>query len=306
MIDRVRRVIRKHGFIGTFRRALVALSRTISARLEAGALRWRNVRGGGPVTGDADAIVSLTTYGPRVRLVFLTIESIARGTIRPKRLILWLDDPGTVADPPPELRRLVRRGLEVLLTEDIGSHKKYFPTLDAAISTGVSRLITVDDDMLYPKWWLERLMAAAAEDPSAIVAYRARRVLLTDQGFAPWDDWPLCDSATASPLNFAIGEAGVGYPQAVLQALRERGRGFLATAPRVDDIWLHSTAVSIGVPTRQVTSRALHPLVVPGSQVVALAHSNIDGGGNDTALQANYRDESLVLLHAAGASEESE
>ncbi|MCU1526298.1 MAG: hypothetical protein JWP75_61, partial [Frondihabitans sp.] len=48
---------------------------------------------GGPV-------VSLTSYSRRVLFVHLAIESIARGTMRPSRLILWLDEEGPLTDPP--------------------------------------------------------------------------------------------------------------------------------------------------------------------------------------------------------------
>ena len=43
-------------------------------------------------TGQPGPVVSLTTYGRRVHVVFLAIESIARGHTNPSRLILWLDD----------------------------------------------------------------------------------------------------------------------------------------------------------------------------------------------------------------------
>jgi hypothetical protein len=43
------------------------------------------------VSPGGEAVISLTTYGDRVDSVYLTIESIGAGTVRPRRLILWLD-----------------------------------------------------------------------------------------------------------------------------------------------------------------------------------------------------------------------
>src|ERR1700728_2535296 len=54
------------------------------------------------------AVVSLTTYGKRVRVVHLAIESIARGKTKPSRLILWLDDAALIANLPRPLLRLER------------------------------------------------------------------------------------------------------------------------------------------------------------------------------------------------------
>ena len=66
-----------------------------------------------PVTGAGDAVVSLTSYGKRALVCAYGIESIARGAVRPRRLILWLDDEALLATPPKPLQRLVARGLEI-------------------------------------------------------------------------------------------------------------------------------------------------------------------------------------------------
>lgn len=296
MIRRILKSFKVNGFWGTVGRVPRTFSRPICSALIGHRLSIRNRRSTMSLIGDADAVVSLTSYGSRIHKVHLTIESIARGSTRPRRLILWLDDKEALLDPTSELRRLTRRGLELRYAPDYGPHKKYFPALEVSLEDGASRLITADDDVIYPRWWLDRLMSAAKEDPSSIVAYRARRVTLTHDGFAAWNEWPLCASSTPSLLNFSIGEAGVAYPRSVLQALRARGTRFTELAPRVDDIWLHSTAISANVRTRQVSRKPLRPLIVPGSQTTTLAQSNIEGGGNDEALRKNYDSSSLAQL----------
>ncbi|WP_194420375.1 glycosyltransferase [Microbacterium abyssi] len=303
MIRRLLRSFAQHGLRGSVRRLPPIMLRRLAARATSNALRLRNRWSRERITGDGDAIVSLTSYGPRILKVHLTIESIAMGSSRPKRVILWLDDEPALLSPPPGLRRLINRGLELRRTEDLGPHKKYFPALETALTDQVQRLVTADDDVLYPRWWLTHLMAAAAADPTSIVAYRARQIRLSEDGFEPWTTWPLCTSDKPSFLHFGIGEAGVAYPRAVLRALHGRGAGFLVTAPRVDDIWLNSTAIAAGAETRQVFRKPFQPLALPGTQNVALAHSNIAGGGNDEALRSNYSDAAFARLRAAQAEE---
>lgn len=252
-------------------------------------------------TGEADVIVSLTSHGARISSAHLAIESVARGSVRPRRIILWLDDAAVLADPPAPLLRLRRRGLELRPTQDLGPHKKYFPALGEAIGDDVSALVTIDDDALYPRRWLERTVRALELEPVSVVAHRARRVRLehdTDT-FAPWAEWSVCASTAPSVLHVGIGEAGIAYPRPVLDALQARGTTFLAVAPRADDLWLHATALAIGVPTRQVSPRPLHPLITPGSQRTALAHANVVGGGNDAALSAAYTPADVSRLRAA-------
>ena len=70
---------------------------TVRSRVDIFCLMLRNRLGRSPVaTGGPGVVVSMTTYGKRVRTVHLAIESIARGAVRPARLILWLDEPELV------------------------------------------------------------------------------------------------------------------------------------------------------------------------------------------------------------------
>ncbi|MEX5298612.1 hypothetical protein RCG67_07505 [Kocuria sp. CPCC 205292] len=48
----------------------------------------RNRFATGPVTDDAPVVVSLTSYGDRIRTVHWVVEAIGRGSVRPQRLIL--------------------------------------------------------------------------------------------------------------------------------------------------------------------------------------------------------------------------
>ena len=90
------------------------------------------------------------------------IESIAAGRTRPQRLILWLDDPLQYDHRPAALRRLEARGLEIRLTENWGSHKKYFPALSIALGDDLA-IATADDDTLYPRSWLTRMWGSRPE-----------------------------------------------------------------------------------------------------------------------------------------------
>lgn len=258
------------------------------------ALARRNLRSAEAVTGDAPVIVSLTTFGHRLADVHLVIESIGAGRVRPARLILWVDDEATAAEPPEELRRLVARGLEVRATRDLGPYKKFYPAL--AERTAGQYLATADDDVLYPRHWLERLLAAALAEPELVHCYRARVIQFEGEGLAPYDSWPKCYSAEASRVHFPTGVSGVIYPPRLLGALQDAGDAFLATAPRSDDVWLHYTAVTNGYRIRQLSAAPRHFPWIPGSQTVALFSTNQHQGGNDPQLRATHTAKSLALI----------
>jgi len=251
--------------------------------------RRRVVADGVPV------VVSLTTFGRRTGSVHYALESIARGSTRPGRLILWLDDATLVATPPPALARLVRRGLELRATPDYGSHKKYYPYV-VSVASHELPLVTADDDVSYPRWWLERLLAAHHSDTSSVWCYRARQVEISEDGaFRPYASWPRRHGTAASHLVLPTGTSGVLYPPALLDALRDEGDGFLEQAPRADDLWLHVIALRHGVPARQALDRARHFPLFPHDQARSLSVAN-QGGGNDTVLRHLYTEADRALL----------
>lgn len=250
-----------------------------------------------PVTGDGP-VVSLTTHGERIRQVHVTIETIARGTLKPSEMVLWLDDPATVARLPRPLKRLQRRGLSVRVSKNFGPHTKYYPYLLAHDSFD-RPLVTADDDMLYPITWLAGLADASAIHPDEILCYRARRVQLQDGRLAPYLTWPLVGSTEPSMLNFATGVSGALYPPRFLAQLKTLGHVFLERCPRADDIWLHWAAVHTGRMVRQIETEAKNFPTVPQTQAGALQDDNVLGGGNDAQIAATYTESTLRALQEA-------
>lgn len=272
---------------GRVRGALAAPS---AATLRARA-RWSRT----PLVGDAPVVVSMTSYGRRLRTVHLALESIGGGRVRPRRLILWLEDHDVVADPPPTLARLVARGLEILPTTDWGPHKKYYPY---AASTSPHRipLVTADDDVLYGWRWLAFLLERHRQHPQDVIAHRAHRVVLEEARIAPYAAWEDLDPGEAGPRTFATGNAGVLYPPAMLNALREAGTAFTTCAPRADDVWLHATALRADVTVRPVSDGLTSYRAVPGAGLGGLRAANVLGGGNDEQIAATYGPEEVALL----------
>lgn len=231
------------------------------------------------------SVVSLTTYGPRLRDVWLTVESIGRGTVRPGHLILWLDNGTRLTH---RIRRLRRRGLTVRSAPaSLRSYKKFWPYVSAA--TEEAPLIIADDDVVYPVDWLEGLMRAHTAHPDDVIAYRAHIVGMDESGgLLPYAKWLSCDDDSASFAHFATGVSGVLYPIGMQRALREDGDVFLSLAPTADDVWLHRTAVMHEFRIRQALPGQRHWPFIPGSQGEGLNTVNVQGGANDSQLEASH------------------
>jgi hypothetical protein len=258
---------------------------------------WRNRVTRRRVTGDANVVVSLTTHGARLRTVHLVIESICAGTVRPARLVLWLNGDAATTVLPAGLVDLRGRGLEIRFVPNYGPHTKYYPYVALSDDAPVA-LATADDDMLYPRYWLERLVAAHAAEPGLVHCYRARRVKLDGERIAPYMAWDFDRSGTASYLNFATGVSGVIYPPAMVRALRAAGEAFRACCPKADDVWLHATALRCGLRIKQLGRHEMHFDALPDTQENSLFHSNLLGSGNDDQIAATYRAADIRMLLA--------
>lgn len=258
-----------------------------------------NMTSRAPVTGSDGPVVSLTSYSKRVDQVHLAIESIARGSLKPSRLILWLDEPERLASPPRALRRLLKRGLEIRQTPNYGPHKKYYPYV-AGIDHHSVPLVTSDDDTMYPKRWLESLVRAHRTDPDLVIAHRVSRIEIQDEGIAPYASWKRATSRDLSPRHFAVGVRGILYPPAFLDFLRAQGTGFEEVAPRADDIWLHRNLIRSGRRVRPVFDLPADDFlpVRGGGKVAGLWASNIDSGGNDEQIRRTYGPAEVAVIVA--------
>jgi hypothetical protein len=241
-------------------------------------------------------VISMTSYGSRLQTVYLALESIARGSCRPSRVILWVDNSDLYENPPKPIRRLQRRGLEVRLCENLGPHKKYYPYLHIQ-SEFKDPLITADDDIIYPRWWLSRLMEAYRKSPRQVHCYRAHVIETDEEGLKPYRDWKPCTTTEPSYCNFATGVSGILYPPELQRAIKEAGDEFRQCCPKADDLWLHVQAIRAGYMIHQVYPKAIHFPVLPGTQANSLFQANVlEGDGNDLQAKETYSDSDLEKL----------
>jgi hypothetical protein len=261
-------------------------------------LHATNETGSLPVVKAGGPVVSLTSYGKRVETVYLTVESIAAGSLLPSELVLWLDDAKLFDALPPSLERLVRRGLTINLTNNYGPHTKYYPFVESR-EAFPTPLVTADDDIIYPTSWLAELVAAYTRNPSVVNCHRARVIALDGEELAPYLQWHLCESTEPAWHHFLNGVSGVIYPPKLLAALKAAGTAFVDCCPKADDVWLHATALRQGYRVVQIGKRPMHFPIVPGSEEIALFPTNM-ASGNDSQIKKTYTREDIMRI-AEGA-----
>ena len=126
------------------------------------------------VNKERELIISFTTYNKRIHDVYLVVESIAQQTVKPNRLILWLDENEFTLETIPEvLKKQVERGLEIRFCPNYRSYKKLIPTLQCFPSANV---ITIDDDILYPVDMIRRLVEEHNRFPDCVIGHNAHQM----------------------------------------------------------------------------------------------------------------------------------
>lgn len=200
-----------------------------------------------------DIIVSLTTYGKRLNDVAFTIESIMQQTMKPNKIILWLEEGLKEKNLPYALKKQMSRGLEIGYCKDIRSYKKLIPTLKRYPEAAI---ITIDDDALYDYDLLEHLIYAYINQPQYIHAGRVHRIRIENGIVQPYKKWKhKIEELGPHRLNFAVGVGGILYPPGTLDEEVFNEEVFMDICKFADDIWFYTMAVKKGTLVNKVFTR---------------------------------------------------
>ena len=232
-----------------------------------------------------NVVVSLTTYGERADSVWITIESLFRQNSIRARIILWLsEDEFSSTNLPRNIENLIKRGLEVRFCKDIRSYKKIYY---CAKENSNKVIITIDDDCIYPPYFLEKLLQASADYPNTVCCYRCNKMLIKDGQLAPYSSWLSGDRYSKVPRHdiVATGCGGVLYPVDFFKKEDLENLDFYTIAPSVDDMWLKCLELKNKYKVCQIVSNYQGWIAVKGTKKTALYNTNVGENKNDIYLR---------------------
>ena len=184
-----------------------------------------------------DITITLTSYGDRINTVHLVIESLLMQTLKPREIILWLSkNEFCNRTLPLQLLKKQDRGLRIEYCDDLKSYKKLIPYLQ---TDHAKNIVTVDDDIIYPRDLIENLWGEHLCHPEDVIFTRGHVIqLLSTNRFAPYEKWGSdCDMRCASLFNIPTGVGGVLYPEGAFNAEVLDIETFTKLAPSADDLW---------------------------------------------------------------------
>ncbi len=225
-------------------------------------------------------IVSLTTYPARIESVAITIASIFAQSVLPDRVILVLsEEEFSESSLPPWVGAYVQHGLEVeLVPGNTRSYKKLLPTLSRYPDRTI---VTADDDIIYPRRWLEQLVEAQRLEPRTILGQRGTVISSINHTARPYVEWPHARVDSPPARVFLTGMGGILYPSGSLAPVVLDIDLAQQLCPTGDDIWFKVCGLLASTQSRKISNRPAEYTVVKSSQETALRKSNILSTGND-------------------------
>ncbi|MDK0933369.1 glycosyltransferase [Clostridium perfringens] len=191
----------------------------------------------------SNIIISLTSFPGRIHLVHKAIYSIMNQTYKPNMIILWLSEeqfPKKEESLPQNLIELKSLGLSIRwLKNDLKSYKKLIPALKEFKN---DIIITADDDLYYPKYWLESLLESYKKYPEDIHCHLVTRISYRDNVISIAERTKEFVNKS-SFNNKLLGGSGTLYPPNSLSSEVFNEDIFTKLAPTSDDIWFWAMAL---------------------------------------------------------------
>ncbi len=276
----------------------LAAKTTIKIVLEKAKTAWNNFRynylpisyGIAKQKLETPIIVSLTSYPARFPTLPICLKSILNQTLKPTKVILWLDKDVSLENIPQEILKLQKKGLEIRCGGDpLKPHKKYIHAMkefrDACI-------VTVDDDVIYTRDMLASLYASYKKYPNCISARRVHKILYDiNHKAVDYNSWDYdCKKDPGPSLQlFATGVGGVLYPPHIFDMDSEyfNPQNIMDNAWSVDDVWLKFVENSLNIPVAWVPNKQTHPFYITNKELAktSLYIANVHNNRNDVAIE---------------------
>lgn len=236
-------------------------------------------------------IVSLTSYPGRFAHIHTALKSIMLQSVKPDRIIVWLDEDVEREQFTSKMLELEKYGIEYRkMPGDLKPHKKYIYAMQAFPE---DIIITVDDDLIYARDMIETLLKTHKRYPNAVCARRVHKMTKkADGAIASYNDWlgEYCGCDTPSHALVATGVGGVLYPPHCLYKKAFDEKLITDLSLKADDIWLKFMELLNGTYVVWTPCKIPMPDLIEKEQKTSLKSENVGQNMNDVyfANMQNY------------------
>jgi hypothetical protein len=127
-------------------------------------------------------IISFTTIPSRIENIKPMVDSILNQSLKADEIILWVANSykrleNNIETIIPDF--IKQSNISVKYCEDVGPFTKLYYSLKQEWHNKETIIVTVDDDVFYPRHWFKRLLKQAKRTPEKAIGYRGR--ILSDK-----------------------------------------------------------------------------------------------------------------------------
>ncbi|SDK79082.1 hypothetical protein SAMN05192555_101212 [Franzmannia pantelleriensis] len=239
---------------------------------------------------ESGVVISLTSYPERISVVHYVIKSLIVGSDIPEKIVLWLGQDEMKGVSIPKSLSVLDKCTAIFEIRYVPRGLKSYDKLVHALDAFPDYIIvTVDDDTLYPRYFLKDFLAKHRENQRSVVCYRGVNLEKnSSRGFKPYNEMLSAsrsfESKGESWSLMPTGCSGVLYPPGSLSELASSYELIRKYALHADDIWFKACALSADTPAILVRNKCIRfPSI--GNNKEALYFENVVNGGNDKALK---------------------
>jgi hypothetical protein len=199
--------------------------------------------------------ITLTTIKSRLSNLKPVVESLHRQALLPASIQLnisqepYLLDEGIDAKDSLLAQLSAFPLLNVNWVENTGPYRKIWPLLErhfAQTLTNDKIFVTVDDDTIYPDYFLQTLYDTYLTH-DCVVAYRGRHIETHENNLTPYNKWTWGQNAPCLS-NLPTGKDGIIYNTNFFTRDFLSLKDALQMAPTADDLWIRWHCALNGVP----------------------------------------------------------
>ena len=238
-----------------------------------------------------DFVFSLTSYGKRVEYALpYALYSIITQSIKPKKIVVYLDNDNWSDDRLPNILQQLRRvGVDFRYCNDIRSYKKLIPALKDFPNNPI---VTLDDDFYYnPQYHSWMRSAYDNSDKKTVLGQWGCIPKIINGNYAPYSTWVDCkDMKDGDEISF-FG-CCCCYPPYIFDDEILNEKIFMSLCPTADDIWFWIMEKRLKIERKFITPFGYGYNIPINrieeydlSQTGTLMYTNVTLGNNDVQLK---------------------
>lgn len=196
-------------------------------------------------------VVTCTSTHDRFEYLFYAVTSILRQSVRPD--VIYINLPRiSPRDRQGEGQGIIDIpewfGHELIEPRYMNNHGPYQKLISVyEVVSSDDLVVTIDDDVIYQREWLAKVVTAAERYPNAVICGRARVISQNVLGrWKSYHHWPHVHHITYAFWILPVGCAGMAYRKSLLCEAFLRDRQCLSMASVNEDLWFRTASLLEG------------------------------------------------------------